>query len=134
MLTAGSAPILVAVWHILTWDTPYQDLGVGHFISHIRKFRQARRLVCRLIQLGYAVTLMPLRWRCSHASDADLSYEQVRKQNRRSLTGRLGRQGRGTTLALAAVVMALNRKQQRTASTDPNTRRPGGRRDPAGRQ
>ncbi|WP_293997605.1 hypothetical protein [Streptomyces sp.] len=42
-LVAVEHSILVAVWHILTGDTPYQDLGADHFINRIRKSRQTRR-------------------------------------------------------------------------------------------
>jgi len=58
-LVAVEHSILVAVWHILTRDTPYQDLGADHFINRIRKSRQTRRLVGQLTQLGYDVTLEP---------------------------------------------------------------------------
>ena len=51
--------ILVAIWHILTRETPYQDLGADHFVNRIRKSRQTRRLVGQLTQLGYDVSLEP---------------------------------------------------------------------------
>lgn len=58
-LVAVEHSILVSVWHILTRDTPYQDLGADHFINRIRKSRQTRRLVGQLTQLGYDVSLEP---------------------------------------------------------------------------
>ena len=58
-LVAVEHSILVAVWHILTRDTPYQDLGADHFINRIRKSRQTHRLVGQLAQLGYDVFLEP---------------------------------------------------------------------------
>ncbi|MFF2431072.1 IS110 family RNA-guided transposase [Streptomyces mirabilis] len=58
-LVALEHSILVAVWHILTRDMPYQDLGADHFINRIRKSRQTRRLVGQLTQLGYDVSLEP---------------------------------------------------------------------------
>lgn len=58
-LVALEHSILVAVWHILTRDTPYQDLGADHFINRIRKSRQTRRLVGQLTRLGYDVALEP---------------------------------------------------------------------------
>ncbi|WP_369394579.1 IS110 family transposase [Streptomyces sp. CG1] len=58
-LVAVEHSILVAIWHILTPETPYQDLGADHFINRIRKSRQTRRLVGQLTQLGYDVSLEP---------------------------------------------------------------------------
>ncbi|WP_432190531.1 transposase [Streptomyces sp. Tue6028] len=58
-LVAVEHSVLVAVWHILTRDTSYQDLGPDHFINRIRKSRQTRRLVGQLTQLAYDVTVEP---------------------------------------------------------------------------
>jgi transposase len=58
-LVAVEHSILVAIWHIITRGTPYQDLSADHFINRIRKSRQTRRLVGQLTQLGYDVSLEP---------------------------------------------------------------------------
>ncbi|MFE7709105.1 hypothetical protein ACFU6I_25630 [Streptomyces sp. NPDC057486] len=49
----------MSIWHILTRDIPYQDLGADHFINRIHKSRQTRRLVGQLTQLGYNVSIQP---------------------------------------------------------------------------
>ncbi|MDW5326740.1 IS110 family transposase [Plantactinospora sp. KLBMP9567] len=49
--------MLVAVWHMLTHDVAYHDLGAGYFTERAGKSRQTRRLVTQLNNLGYAVRL-----------------------------------------------------------------------------
>jgi transposase len=56
-IMAVAASILTAIYHMLKDGTLYQDLGSNHFQS---KGRQAKRLVKRLADLGYAVALTPL--------------------------------------------------------------------------
>ncbi|MBV9026517.1 MAG: IS110 family transposase, partial [Streptomycetaceae bacterium] len=51
--------ILVSVWHMLTNDIPYQDLGPEHFTKRINTERRAHRLLAELSQLGYDVTAHP---------------------------------------------------------------------------
>lgn len=51
--------ILVIVWHLLSDDQPYTDLGGGYFDERDRNVLQ-RRLTRRLEALGYHVTLQPL--------------------------------------------------------------------------
>ncbi|WP_007517014.1 IS110 family transposase [Pseudofrankia saprophytica] len=61
-LVAVGHSVLISVWHMLTTDLPYQDLGPDHFINRLDdrgKARTARRLVDQLGQLGYHVTLQP---------------------------------------------------------------------------
>jgi transposase len=54
--------ILVAAWHILSKDIPYQDLGDDYFIKrqtqHAERYRN--RLIHQLEKLGHKVTLEPL--------------------------------------------------------------------------
>lgn len=52
--------MLVAIWHMLSADVAYHDLGEQYFNSRVGKDRQTRRLVAQLSQLGYAVRLDPV--------------------------------------------------------------------------
>ena len=72
---AVAASILTAAYHMLKDGTAYADLGPDHFDRRSREV-QARRLVRRLGDLGYAVELAPLaaflgprrprrRWYCA---------------------------------------------------------------------
>jgi len=56
---AVAASILTAAYHMLKDGTAYRDLGPGHLDRRSRE-TQARRLVRRLANLGYAVELAPL--------------------------------------------------------------------------
>src|SRR5256885_7073134 len=56
---AVAASILTAAYHMLKDGTAYADLGPDHFDRRSREI-QARRLVRRLADLGYAVELAPL--------------------------------------------------------------------------
>lgn len=58
-LVAVGHSILISIWHILTTDQPYQDLGGDYFLHHASRARQTRRLLSQLTQLGYHVTLQP---------------------------------------------------------------------------
>jgi transposase len=58
-LVAVEHSIIVAVWHMLTTQSPYHDLGSQYF-ARLDPERTARRAVSQLNQLGYAVTLNPL--------------------------------------------------------------------------
>jgi transposase len=55
---AVAASILTAAYHMLKDGTVYRDLGPDHF-DHRSREVQARRLVRRLADLGYAVELTP---------------------------------------------------------------------------
>jgi transposase len=55
---AVAASILTAAYHMLKDGTAYRDLGPGHLDRRAKEV-QARRLVRRLADLGYAVELAP---------------------------------------------------------------------------
>ncbi|WP_062213070.1 IS110 family transposase [Streptomyces sp. NBRC 109706] len=56
-LVAVGHTILTSVWHMLTDDVGYHDLGGDYFIQRTGRARQTRRLVSQLNQLGYQVSL-----------------------------------------------------------------------------
>jgi transposase len=56
-LVAVGHSILIAVWHILTHDTDYHDLGPDHYTNPTNRTHQAQRLTAQLAQLGYHVTV-----------------------------------------------------------------------------
>lgn len=58
-LVALEHSILIAIWHMLTHDVAYGDLGGDYFLHRTGRTRQTRRLVSQLNQLGYQVTLHP---------------------------------------------------------------------------
>jgi transposase len=49
--------ILVAAWHMLTKDEPYQDLGADDWLARRNDEAQTRRLVAQLERLGHTVQL-----------------------------------------------------------------------------
>ena len=51
--------ILIAVWHMLSKDIPYQDLGASHF-DRLNSDRLRRHFLRRLEQLGLKVTVEPV--------------------------------------------------------------------------
>lgn len=51
--------IVVSVWHILTNDVDYEDLGGDYFDRRINSAQETRRLVRRLEALGNTVTVTP---------------------------------------------------------------------------
>jgi transposase len=51
--------LLVIVYHVLTDDTDYQDLGGNYFDERDRQAVE-KRLVRRLEHLGYQVSLTPI--------------------------------------------------------------------------
>ena len=62
-MVAVGHTILISVWHMLTHDIAYHDLGGSYFTDRLNatgKARQARRLVDQLAQLGYLTTLEPI--------------------------------------------------------------------------
>jgi transposase len=59
-LVAVQHSILIAVWHMLTNNASYCDLGGNYFIERAGKGRATRRLIGQLNHLGYQVTLNPL--------------------------------------------------------------------------
>jgi transposase len=59
-LVAVGHAILVIIYHILSRQEAYQDLGANYFDERDRQAVQ-RRLVHRLEQLGYQVTVQSAR-------------------------------------------------------------------------
>ena len=51
--------IIVSVWHILTNDVDYHDLGADYFDQRTNSANETRRLVRRLEALGHTVTITP---------------------------------------------------------------------------
>lgn len=58
-LVAVEHSMLVAIYHMLSRDQPYHDLGADYFDRRNDPERQARRLVHKLTALGYSVTAEP---------------------------------------------------------------------------
>ncbi|MGW7614067.1 IS110 family transposase [Streptomyces sp. NPDC054766] len=56
-LVAVGHTILTSIWHMLTNDAEYTDLGADYFLQRTGRTRQTRRLVSRLNMLGYQVSL-----------------------------------------------------------------------------
>jgi transposase len=52
--------ILTAVWHILTDDADYHDLG-GDYFTRLDPERATRRAIRQLNALGYSVRLDPIQ-------------------------------------------------------------------------
>jgi transposase len=55
-LVALQHSILIAMWHMLTDDVPYADLGAAYF-DQLNPDRAKRRAVAQLRRLGYDVEL-----------------------------------------------------------------------------
>jgi transposase len=58
-LVAVEHSILVAIFHMLDRDQPYQDLGPDYFVRRDDPARRARKLVRQLEALGYSVHAEP---------------------------------------------------------------------------
>lgn len=58
-LVALEHSILTSVWHMLTNNTVYHDLGADHFLRRDPE-RERRRAITALNKLGYTVTLNPI--------------------------------------------------------------------------
>jgi transposase len=58
-IMAVAASILTAIYHMLKDGTMYKDLGRDHF-NRRSSDRQKKRLIKRLTDLGYAITIKPL--------------------------------------------------------------------------
>ncbi|MFJ4786650.1 IS110 family transposase [Streptomyces sp. NPDC088794] len=56
-LVAVGHTILASIWHMLTNDAEYTDLGADYFLQRTGRTRQTRRLVSQLNMLGYQVSL-----------------------------------------------------------------------------
>ncbi|RSM93729.1 IS110 family transposase [Streptomyces sp. WAC 01325] len=56
-LVAVGHTILTSIWHMLTHDAEYADLGADYFLQRTGRTRQTRRLVSQLNMLGYQVSL-----------------------------------------------------------------------------
>jgi len=52
--------LLVIIWHMLTTDQPYHDLGADYYTTRLNPHRETRRLVAQLTALGHKVTLEPV--------------------------------------------------------------------------
>jgi transposase len=57
-LVAVEHSMITAIWHMLSTNKPYHDLGHDHF-DNINPGRERRRAIAKLTQLGYDVTLTP---------------------------------------------------------------------------
>jgi transposase len=55
-LVAVAHTMLIAAWHIMTNDTPYQDLGADHFTTPAGQRRKNRSMIKDLIAQGYTIT------------------------------------------------------------------------------
>ncbi|MEV0178954.1 transposase [Streptomyces sp. NPDC050625] len=58
-LVAVEHSIITAIWHMLTDNVPYHELGGTYFIQRDPE-RATRQAINRLNQLGYTVTLNPI--------------------------------------------------------------------------
>jgi transposase len=58
-LVAVEHSIITAIWHMLSNDLPYHDLG-GDYFTRRDPERAARRAVSRLNELGFRVTRNPM--------------------------------------------------------------------------
>lgn len=56
-LVALGHTLLTSIWHMLTNDAEYADLGADYFLQRTGRARQTRRLVSQLNMLGYQVSL-----------------------------------------------------------------------------
>ncbi|MFE6946627.1 IS110 family RNA-guided transposase [Streptomyces chartreusis] len=56
-LVAIGHTILTSIWHMLTNDAEYTDLGADYFLQRTGRTRQTRRLVSQHNMLGYQVSL-----------------------------------------------------------------------------
>ncbi|MBV9919484.1 MAG: IS110 family transposase [Pseudonocardia sp.] len=56
-LVAVGHTILIAVWHMITAEIDYADLGADYYQHHQNRRAATTRLVAKLTQLGYRVTL-----------------------------------------------------------------------------
>jgi transposase len=59
-VVAVAHKILIAIYYVLTSDTPYQELGAD-YLERLEPERLKRNLVRRLERLGYHVNLEPKR-------------------------------------------------------------------------
>ena len=60
-LVAIGHSILNAIWHMISNDTDYQDLGPDHFLTRTNPARQAHRLITQLHRLGYQAVVTPVQ-------------------------------------------------------------------------
>ncbi|ANP51900.1 hypothetical protein J2Z21_009388 [Streptomyces griseochromogenes] len=58
-IVAVAHGMIVSIYHMLSTDTPYQDLGPDLFSNRISHETRRRRLLTQLDALGYEVTLTP---------------------------------------------------------------------------
>ncbi|WP_406432816.1 hypothetical protein [Streptomyces sp. NBC_01589] len=57
VLVAVGHTILTSIWHMLTNDAEYTDLGADYFLQRTGRTRQTRRLVSQLNMLGHQMSL-----------------------------------------------------------------------------
>ena len=57
--TAVAHSQLVTIWHVLSNQTPYYDLGGDYFLRRDNPEHRRRRALDQLRRLGYRVTLEP---------------------------------------------------------------------------
>jgi transposase len=53
--------LTIAIWHVLTSQTAYHDLGNNYFLTRDNPDHRRRRLVAHLNSLGYNVILEPIQ-------------------------------------------------------------------------
>jgi hypothetical protein len=58
-LVAIEHSTITAIWHMITTDSPYHDLGGAYFAQRDPE-RATRRAITQLNQLGFTVTLNPI--------------------------------------------------------------------------
>ena len=58
-VVAVAHSILIASYHILKEEVPYQDLGGDYFLRRDNPEHRRRRAIDQLERLGYRVTLQP---------------------------------------------------------------------------
>jgi len=58
-IVAVAHTMVVMIWHMLTTETDYVELGADYFDRHGNTQAQTRRLVAQLERLGHTVTLTP---------------------------------------------------------------------------
>ena len=51
--------MLIAIWHMITTDTPYSDPG-GDYFTRLNPDKAMHRALDQLRKMGYSVTLEPL--------------------------------------------------------------------------
>lgn len=58
-IIAVAHTMILIIWHVLTDDVPYTELGAGFYTRHIDPEQETRRLIARLEALGHKITIQP---------------------------------------------------------------------------